>query len=196
MIDIESVLADRLPVNIHSPYPPSEPGIKSSAVLVPLIKEEAAWKLLFTLRGEQLAEHGGQISFPGGRAEGGDSGPLQTALREACEETGISAEAVRPLGMLSPIATHTGFRIWPVVGILRGPVELQPASPEVREIFFVPLEWLMQPGRSEWRMVESSRDEAPRRALFFEPYLGHVIWGATAAITFGLLEILNGRRGS
>lgn len=194
MIDIESALIRRLPINANLPYPPPEPGIQSSAVLVPLLKEEAVWKLLFTRRSEQLAEHGGQVSFPGGRAEAEDSGPLQTALREACEEVGISAEDVRPLGILDFAGTRTGFRIWPVVCILKWPVKLTLSIPEVREVFFVPVEWLMQPGKFHWRNAESANGGAPHRALFFEPFEDQVIWGATAAITVRLMDILRGER--
>jgi 8-oxo-dGTP pyrophosphatase MutT (NUDIX family) len=194
MIDIESALVRRLPNNANLSYPPPEPGIQSSAVLVPLLKEEAVWKLLFTRRSEQLAEHGGQVSFPGGRAEAGDSGPLQTALREACEEVGISAEDVRPLGILDSAGTRTGFRIWPVACILKWPVKLTLSIPEVREVFFVPVEWLMQPGKFHWRNVESANGGALHRALFFEPFEGQVIWGATAAITVRLMDFLRGER--
>jgi 8-oxo-dGTP pyrophosphatase MutT (NUDIX family) len=190
MIEIESALGGRLPLDIRLAYPSPQPGIQSSAVLVPLLKEEAVWKLLFTRRSESLAEHGGQISFPGGRAEEGDSGPLPTALREACEEIGISGEDIHPLGILEPEDTRTGFRIWPVVGIVHWPVELILSSPEVREVFLVPLDWLIQPGRSEWREVKSTHGGVPRRAPFFEPFEGRVIWGATASITIRLLEII------
>jgi 8-oxo-dGTP pyrophosphatase MutT (NUDIX family) len=194
MIDIDSALSDQLPHGAQLAYPPPEQGKKTSAVLVPLLKEEIVWKLLFTRRSEQLAEHGGQVSFPGGRAEAGDSGPLQTALREACEEIGLSAKDVRPLGILDPAGTRTGFRIWPVVCVLKWPMGLTLSLSEVREVFLVPVEWLMRPGNYHWRDVESANDGTPHRAPFFEPFQGQVIWGATAAITFGLMEILNGGR--
>jgi 8-oxo-dGTP pyrophosphatase MutT (NUDIX family) len=190
MIDIESALAERLPVDKNISYPSGEPGIKSSAVLVPLLKEEGAWKLLFTRRSEQLADHRGQIAFPGGQVEAGDSGPLQTALREAGEELGVRSEDVQPLGILDPADTHTRFRIWPVVCILKWPVRLILSLPEVREVFFVPVAWLMEPGNYAWRTVESENARTQRRAAFFEPFQGQVIWGATAAITIRLMEIL------
>ncbi|MGD0174314.1 MAG: CoA pyrophosphatase [Anaerolineales bacterium] len=196
MIDIESALSDRLPIKIKTSYPPQDPGIKSSAVMVPLLKDETVWKLLFTRRSNQLADHRGQVSFPGGHVEAGDSGPLQTALRETCEEIGIRSEDIRPLGILDPADTRTGFRIWPVVCVLKWPLELTLSAPEVREVFFVPVEWLMQPGNLTRRSVESVNGRAQSTAPFFEPFQGHVIWGATAAITVRLMEILREGRTS
>jgi 8-oxo-dGTP pyrophosphatase MutT (NUDIX family) len=190
MIDIESFLSDRLPFKLHLSFPPLEPGIKSSAVLVPLLKEGTIWKILFTVRSDHLADHGGQIAFPGGRTDPGDAGPLQTALREAREEIGVPSEEIRPAGILDPIDTHTGFRIWPVVGILRWPQQLTLSLPEVREVFFVPVEWLMRPDNSSWRPVDSPAGHPQRQALFFHPFQGRIIWGATAAITLQLMEIL------
>jgi len=190
MIDIESALSDRLPANVDISYPPQAPGIKTSAVMVPLLKDHAAWKILFTERGDKLADHRGQVSFPGGRAEPGDPGPWQTALREAGEEIGVHSGDVRPLGILDPADTRTGFRIWPVVCLLNWPLEFALSRPEVREVFFVPVEWLMQPGNVEWRPAGSTSGREPSAAPFFNPFQGHVIWGATAAITIRLMEIL------
>jgi 8-oxo-dGTP pyrophosphatase MutT (NUDIX family) len=192
MIDIESELADLLPADVRTCYPAPEPGKKASAVLVPLLKEKAVWKLLFTRRSEQVADHRGQISFPGGHVEPDDSGPVQTALREASEEVGIRPEDVRPLGILEPVDTHTDFRIWPVVCILRWPVRLTLSSAEVREVFLVPVEWLMEPNRITWRTVEPSRAQTENRAPFFESFQGHLIWGATAMITSRLIDLLRG----
>lgn len=160
------------------------------------LKEKREWSVLFTRRGEQLADHRGQIAFPGGQVDAGDSGPLQTALREASEEVGIPPEAVDPIGILAPVDTQTGFRIWPVICILRQPISLKPASPEVCEVFWIPLKWLKEPGRWEWQPVPSEAGRSERKAIFFEAYQGHVIWGATAMITCQVLElILMGREG-
>ena len=113
--------------------------------------------MFFTRRSEHLADHSGQIAFPGGRAEAGNSGPLQTALREACEEIGLPPGAVHPLGILEPVDTSSGFRVWPVVGVLRLPVEPRPSSPEVAEAFWIPLDWLAAEGRWESRPVDGPR---------------------------------------
>jgi 8-oxo-dGTP pyrophosphatase MutT (NUDIX family) len=191
MAEIDILLRKALPWNIQTTYPSSlPPGIKPSAVLIALQKEEEGWKMLFTRRSEQLAEHGGQIAFPGGQAEAGDSGPLQTALREAREEVGLPPEDADPLGILEPADTSTGFRIWPVVCLLRRKPTLHPAPPEVMEIFWIPLAWLREKKRWEWKPVPSEGGRSTHRAVFFEPYQGRVLWGATAWITSRLLETL------
>jgi 8-oxo-dGTP pyrophosphatase MutT (NUDIX family) len=179
-------LADRLHPLAHS-YLPAPEGQRLSAVLVPLLQESHQWKLLFTKRSEQLAEHGGQISFPGGQADPGDRDPAQTALREACEELGIPEPRVRLLGMLSRIDTTTGFIIQPIVGILDWPLDLVINRVEVDEVFSIPLEWLQSDGKPALRDVSKSRVPG-RRAYYFAPYQGRVIWGATAAITMDLLN--------
>lgn len=194
MIDIESALSGQLPANVSIPYPHQMWRIKTSAVLVPFLEEETGWKILYTQRSDQVADHRGQVSFPGGQGEAGDSGPLQTALREAGEEIGINPEAVRALGILDPVDTRTSFRIWPVVCVLKWPVPLVPSLPEVREVFFVPVEWLMQPENLSRRPVELTGGQTQPQTLFFEPYQGHIIWGATAAITLRLMEILREER--
>jgi 8-oxo-dGTP pyrophosphatase MutT (NUDIX family) len=146
--------------------------------------------LLFTRRGDQLADHSGQIAFPGGRAETGDSGPLQTAIREAHEEVGIPPEHILPLGILDPVDTSTGFRVWPVAAMVTRPADVRIASPEVVEAFWIPLAWLREKGRWEWRTVPSGTVRGTRRAVFFEAYRGKRLWGATAWITVQLLQLL------
>jgi 8-oxo-dGTP pyrophosphatase MutT (NUDIX family) len=158
--------------------------------MIPLWKENDAWKVLFTQRGRQLADHRGQVAFPGGRREAEDAGPLQTALRETLEEVGIRPEQIEPLGILNPVDTSTRYRIWPVVGILREPVMLNPTPPEVQEAFWIPLAWLMEAGRWKWKLVEAQTGRQGHRSIFFEAYYGRVIWGATGMITCRLLEIL------
>jgi 8-oxo-dGTP pyrophosphatase MutT (NUDIX family) len=178
------------PQSVRTGYPPALPGIGFSAVLALLAGRSGGWNLLYTRRSDRLADHSGQIAFPGGRAEQGDSGPLQTALREAHEEVGIPAAHVDALGILDPVDTSTGFRIWPVVGVLTGPTRPEPASPEVSEAFWIPLAWLSRKGRWEWRPAADASGRGKGRAVFFEPYRGRTLWGATALITVRLLRIL------
>jgi 8-oxo-dGTP pyrophosphatase MutT (NUDIX family) len=188
----ETLLRNSLRGNFTMRYPSPAAAGKLSAVLILLRNRSNAWEVFFTRRSEQLADHRGQIAFPGGRAEAGDSGPLQTALREACEEIGLAPGAVRPLGILEPVDTSSGFRVWPVVGILRRPVEPRPSSSEVAEGFWIPLDWLAAEGKWENRRVDPEAPDHSRIAVFFESYQGHVVWGATAAIMVHLLEILHG----
>jgi 8-oxo-dGTP pyrophosphatase MutT (NUDIX family) len=188
MINPESLLRNSLRGTITERYDSSASGGKISAVLILLRNRMNTWEVFFTRRSEQLADHRGQIAFPGGRSEAGDSGPLQTALREACEEVGIPPAAVHPLGILDPVDTLSGFRVWPVVGIIRVPVDPRPSSPEVAEAFWIPLDWLAAEGRWESRTVDATGPGKARSAIFFEAYQGHVIWGATAMIMVRLLD--------
>jgi 8-oxo-dGTP pyrophosphatase MutT (NUDIX family) len=178
------------PHGTQSAYPPPSPGKVYSAVLAALTVGTGGGKLLFTRRGDQLADHSGQIAFPGGRAETGDSGPLQTAIREAHEEVGIPPEHILPLGILDPVDTSTGFRIWPVAAMVTRPADVRIAPPEVVEAFWIPLAWLREKGRWEWRTVPSGAGRGTRRAVFFEAYRGKRLWGATAWITVQLLQML------
>jgi 8-oxo-dGTP pyrophosphatase MutT (NUDIX family) len=190
MSNPQSLLRKKLPRKITERYSPLAPGKKYSAVLLLLRQDQDAWQVLLTRRSGRLPDHPGQIAFPGGRAEAGDLGPLQTALREAGEEVGLPPDAVHPLGLLDPLDTSTGFRIWPVVGFTRRTVDIHPSSPEVAETFWVPVDWLAAGGNWERRSVAGSDGSGMRTDIYFQPYQGHVIWGATAAILVQWLSII------
>lgn len=150
-----------------------------AAVLVALIPRAGDIHVLLTRRHEGLSNHAGQVSFPGGRADSGDQGPIATALREAQEEVGLSPDWLRPLGFLDRYDTISGFRVTPLVATLHPAYKpsLQPA--EVAEAFEVPLSFLRDPGNLEQREVEY-RGRLRRYVQF--RYGSHLIWGATAAI--------------
>jgi 8-oxo-dGTP pyrophosphatase MutT (NUDIX family) len=151
-----------------------------AAVLIPVIAREEP-TLLFTRRTEHLARHSGQISFPGGRHEEGDLSPVETALRETREETGIDPAFVGIAGFLPRYLTGTGFDIAPVVGVVTPGFALTPDAREVAEIFEVKLAFFLDPANAK----EISREMVgrARRVRVFEPE-GHHIWGITAALLF------------
>src|ERR1700678_3503264 len=97
-----------------------------AAVLILLVERPAGPAILFTQRTAHLHDHAGQISFPGGRAEAGDTSAVATALRETWEEIGIEANKVETLGQLPNYLTRTGFSVTPVVGWIEPPFELAP----------------------------------------------------------------------
>ncbi len=99
--------------------------IRPAAVLVPVVRRESGLTVLFTRRTAHLNDHAGQISFPGGRSEPGDTGAAETALREAAEEIGLAAAQVEVLGKLQEYVTVTGYRVTPVVGLVTPPLELR-----------------------------------------------------------------------
>src|ERR1041384_3028534 len=98
-----------------------ETRLKCAAVLVPLIWENEEWHLLFTRRTDRVESHKGQVSFPGGACDEGETTPEQTALREAEGEVGLDPRDVRVLGRISNMITITYFRVTPVVGVIKWP---------------------------------------------------------------------------
>ncbi len=163
--------------------PPGQAAAMEAAVLLPLIMDEAP-VLLFTRRTAHLSRHSGQVSFPGGRRDPGDTGLAQTAIRETEEETGIAAPFITVAGFLPRYRTGTGFDIHPVVGLLQPGFVLKPDPCEVEEAFTVPLAFFLDPanGRTEEREMGGRL----RRFHAFRPG-PHYIWGATAAILNSLI---------
>jgi 8-oxo-dGTP pyrophosphatase MutT (NUDIX family) len=165
------------------------PGVDltGAAVLVPLVDHPTGMTVLLTQRTAHLADHAGQISFPGGRIEPSDEHPVGAALREAEEEVGLPASCVDIVGRLDTYVTGTGFEIVPVVAIVRVPFPLHPDPFEVAEVFEVPLAFLIDPsnlqrGSREW--------QGTTRSFFALPYENRYIWGATAGMLVNLAEVL------
>jgi len=157
-----------------------------AAVLVPLVERPAGLTVLLTQRTDHLENHAGQISFPGGRAEDDDSGPLATALREAEEEIGLKRhQVVEIAGFLEPYQTATGFLISPVVGFVEPDFELTLDTFEVAEAFEVPLDFILNPRHQESRCMTYKGQE---RRFYVIPYENRYIWGATAAMLIGLAK--------
>ena len=154
-----------------------------AAVLLAVVMREEP-TLLLTLRTDNLSTHSGQIAFPGGKVDSGET-MEQAALREAHEEVGLAAQHVQLLGTLPRYVTGTAFHITPVVAAVRPGFELQANPAEVAEVFEVPLAFLMNPAnharhefefqghRREWFSMPWT-DEAAGRERF--------IWGATAGM--------------
>ena len=174
----------------HDDYdllPPRAGSAVKAAVLLPLVLRDEP-SLMFTRRTESLARHSGQVSFPGGRSEAHDLSPVETALRETFEETGIASSFVIVAGYLDRYLTGTGFDIQPIVGLLTDGFALAPDPREVAEIFEVPLAFLCEPANRR----RESREIAGRKRNFYAfTYQNHEIWGATAAIVVALVKRLN-----
>jgi 8-oxo-dGTP pyrophosphatase MutT (NUDIX family) len=158
-----------------------------AAVLVPLVARESEATVLMTTRSSELRQHSGQIAFPGGKVDDGET-PCEAALREAQEEIGLDPRHVEPIGYLDPYLTGTGFRILPVVALVMPPFELLVNASEVHDTFEVPLVFLMQPDNHqrhsrEWR--------GTTRFFYAMPWNERYIWGATAGIVRSLYEKLH-----
>jgi 8-oxo-dGTP pyrophosphatase MutT (NUDIX family) len=158
-----------------------------AAVLIPVIAHPQGLTVLFTQRTPHLRSHSGQVSFPGGRAEPGDAGAEFTALREAEEEIGLSPTAVEVLGKLPDYRTRTGYRVTPVVGLLRPPIAFRPDPHEVAEIFEVPLVFLLDERNRQRRTREFQGNQV---GFYVFEYGEKVIWGATAGMLVNLHKML------
>jgi 8-oxo-dGTP pyrophosphatase MutT (NUDIX family) len=165
------------------------PTLRRAAVLVPIVERPGGLSMLLTQRTAHLANHGGQISFPGGRAEERDSSPIETALRETEEEIGLHRRHVEIIGVLPEHITITGYRVTPVVGLVAPPFELVADPNEVAEIFEVPLGFLMDGMNHQRRSIELP-EGAGRRSFYAMPYERFFIWGATAAMLRNLFHFL------
>lgn len=169
-----------------SPF--SERVLVPAAVLVPLVRREEGLTVLFTQRTSHLANHAGQISFPGGRMEEIDPDPVSTALRETEEEIGLPRDRVEVLGQLDEYVTGTGFRITPVVGLIHPPIALTPDPFEVAEVFEVPLAFLLDPDNHQRHSRTGPTGE--RRSYYAMPFQHRYIWGATAGMLVNLYDVL------
>lgn len=144
-----------------------------------------AVELVYIRRGDRLAHHPGQIAFPGGRLDEGESAE-DAALREAAEEVALDRDTAEVLGRLPAVfVPPSGFWLQPVVGCWHAPHPLRAAEEEVTEILRVPHTALTD--AANWRVVR-----LPGRTAGWAWQLpdGHLLWGATAAVTASLLELL------
>jgi 8-oxo-dGTP pyrophosphatase MutT (NUDIX family) len=185
-------LADRLTILLtkRRSIIKTEWEARQAAVLIPIYSEKGEWYLVYTRRTEQVEQHRGQVSFPGGLVEELDQSAQETALREAEEEIGLKREAVQILGSLDWLLTVTQFQILPFIGLIPWPYSFQLNADEVARVFSVPLRWLMDPGNLElrYRLPTTEGPEVP--VYYFKPFEDEIIWGATARITLNLLDIL------
>lgn len=161
--------------------------LRAASVLVPLVERPSGLTILLTQRADHLSSHAGQISFPGGRLEMRDNGPLACALRETEEEIGLPRSQMRPLGQLETYITRTGFQITPFVGALEPPLELQPDPAEVVEVFEVPLSFVLNERNCR---LECRELQGRNQYFYVYPYGERYIWGATAGILKNFCELL------
>ena len=156
---------------------------RTAAVLVPILDLPEP-ELVLTRRADHLAEHPGQVSFPGGAAEDDDRSAVQTALREAHEEIGLPAELARPIGFLDRMDTISDYRVLPVVALITPPVTWQPDEREVAEVFTVPISIVLDRQRFEAQYVHR---HGQRYTIWTLHWNGHRIWGATAHMLMNLI---------
>lgn len=159
---------------------------RPAAVLAPIVARDDGLFLLLTQRASHLSEHSGQIAFPGGKIDPGEL-PLDAALREAEEEIGLLRARIEILGCLDPYQTSTGFRVFPIVGLTRPPLDLSVNRQEVADVFETPLAFLMDEANHQ-RLFRQWQGR--RRQFYAMPYENRYIWGATAGMIRNLFERL------
>lgn len=159
---------------------------REAGVLALLFPLAGAPAVLLTVRRGDLRNHGGQISFPGGRRDPGET-LEETALREAEEEVCLPPEAVEVLGMMTPLyIPPSNFCVYPTVGVVDGLPPLRPADAEVEAILEVPIAHLRQP--SARQVGDWTLRGRPMQVPFFDVD-GHTVWGATAMMLAELLTL-------
>ena len=163
-----------------------ETRLKCAAVLIPLVWHEEEWHVLFTRRTDKVESHKGQVSFPGGACDEGETTPEQTALREVEEEIGINSTNIKVLGRLTTLITITYFRVTPVVGVIKWPTVFRVGEHEVARVFTIPLGWLAS-SANRWEFDMPGRN---RSLIAYHPYDGELLWGATARMTVDFLKVL------
>ena len=156
-------------------------SFRPAAVLVAMTEREEPGVLLLH-RPSDMRAHPGQIAFPGGKIDPGET-PVEAALREAWEEMGIHGGAVRVVGEGDVYQTHSGFEITPVLGIVPPDVEITPNPTEVAQWFEAPVGFVLDPANQQQRLVDW---EGAPRAYYEINWREHQIWGITAALIVNL----------
>ena len=159
---------------------------KPASVLIPIILRESGPSVMLTQRTAHLSSHAGQIAFPGGRQDDGETA-LAAALRETMEETGLESAYISPLGYLDGYLTITRYMVTPVVALVREGFDLQAHAHEVDDIFEVPLAFLMTPANCQ---TQSREYQGMVRHFYVYPHGERYIWGATAGMIKNLYDRL------
>ena len=177
---LRAILAQRPAIEIDAPQH------RRACVLIPFVKKNGSWSILFTKRSENLAAHSGQIAFPGGSVEAGET--LEAAaVREAEEEVGIPPRHVELIGRLDDVITHSGFLVAPFVGVIHEPFDVVIQEAEVVEVFEVPVEALLDPRNPEVRYVPFRNRKYPAYFYHHGPY---EIWGLTGRMLKATLDLV------
>lgn len=186
-------VVERLTGGLHrGDAQPTFDGARPSAVLVLVADGPTGAEVLLTRRSQAMRSHRGEVSFPGGRLDPGESYE-QAALREAEEEVGVPTRGVEVIGRLSPISTWVSNSwIVPVVGRMERSAPLQARTEEVDRVLWTPLHDLTLPGtyREEWWGMPGGE-----RPLYFFELDDETVWGATARMLHEVLRVAHGVEG-
>jgi 8-oxo-dGTP pyrophosphatase MutT (NUDIX family) len=153
-----------------------------AAVLVAVV-DHVSPTVILTERPKTMRKHPGQISFPGGRIDPEDDGPVAAALREAEEEIALPRGSVEVIGVADLYRTITGFEVTPIVGVIPPGLDLEPQPGEVAAMFEAPLHYLLDPRH---QVVRTAEWQGRERSYYEIEWEGRRIWGATAAMIVNL----------
>ena len=201
MPDLDELSVDEIRARLHAQgdktydVPPEllSDDAREAAVLVPFLRIENAWHILYIRRTSFEGDrHSGQVAFAGGKRDDEDENLLATALREAEEEVGIAAADVEVLGHINHHHTISEFQVRPYVAVMDWPYRLQLDEIEVARAFTIPLNWLAQ--ASNYRTEERQHPDSSRPwpVVYYDLYDGEMLWGATARMTLSLIDVLRG----
>lgn len=164
-----------------------EGPLRDAAVLIPIVDRGPEATVLLTKRAETLRDHTGQVAFPGGKIDATDASAEAAALREAFEEISLGSEFIEVVGRMPDYVAGSGYRIAPILSVVRPDFHLTLNRDEVDTAFEVPLSFLMDPANHR----RDSRFWNDLEWFFYEmPYDGNRIWGVTAGIIRTLYERL------
>lgn len=181
--ELRSVLGEYLPHALET-----EPSVFPAAVLVLVYENRGEPHVVFQKRTDQVRDHKGQISFPGGAADPGDRDLLFTALRETQEEIGVVPRDVDILGRLDDMRTISNYLVTPYVGWLKYyPYDWRFSDSEVAYLLEVPLRHLLDPAT-----LVPDRRQVNGRTYVFPSYQfrDDLIWGATARMLTNFLDLV------
>ena len=180
---LRALLAHRKPERVED-----TDGYTHASVLLPLFIKDGRYWILFMRRTDTVEYHKGEVSFPGGAVDAGDTSLEQTALRETFEEVGIREEDIEILGQLDDMLTATSrFIVHPFVGIVPFPYAFTLNKREVDYLIEVPLRFFLEDARPQF-VTMSYEGESFETPAFI--YKDTIIWGATQRILDNFLGLI------
>ena len=202
MIDLDKLQIEEIRARLHAQgettfdVPPEllSNQAREAAVLVPFLRIEDEWHLLYIRRTQFDGDrHSGQVAFAGGQRETEDESLLQTALREAQEEVGLMREDVEVLGHIHHHHTVSEYQVRPYIAVAPWPYHLVLDEIEVARTFTIPLKWLANADNYRIEQREHPQSRRPWPVVYYDLYDGELLWGATARMTLSLIDVLQGQ---